>query len=505
MRTPEPKPTPSSPRGPLTLENSYLRLPDACYARIAPSSVSQPRLLRLNTVLARQFGLEPEALVAGDGLAILAGNRVPAGAEPLALAYAGHQFGNWVPQLGDGRAVLLGELTDEQGVRRDLQLKGSGRTPFSRGGDGRAALGPVIREYLVSEAMAGLGVPTTRALAMVATGDTVMRQRPEPGGVLTRVAASHVRIGSFEYLFGLRDFEALRALADYVIARHYPDLAESEQPYRDLLEAVALRTADLVVEWMRVGFIHGVMNTDNMSIAGETLDYGPCAFMDSYHPNTVFSSIDLNGRYAYGRQPTIAHWNLARLAETLLPLIDEDPDAALPIAVEALEAYEPRFTVSYRAAFRRKLGLREAREGDDALTLELLKRMAEQRADFTLTFRRLSELKRVPGEADGAVRDLFEDPAALDAWVVDWRERLTAEDSDDAARRELMRAANPAYIPRNHRVEQAIEAVVERGDLAPVEELLTVLSAPYGDHPELAHLAEPPKPEEVVHQTFCGT
>lgn len=502
MRNPEPNPNTPSP---LVLENSYLRLPEACYARVAPSSVSKPRLLRINAVLARQLGLDPDALVTESGVEVLAGNRLPAGAEPLALAYAGHQFGNWVPQLGDGRAVLLGELTDERGVRRDLQLKGSGRTPFSRGGDGRAALGPVIREYLVSEGMAGLGIPTTRALAMVTTGDPVMRQRVEPGGVLARVAASHVRIGSFEYLFGQRDFAALRTLADYVIERHYPELAQSEQPYRDLLEAVAVRTADLVAEWMRVGFIHGVMNTDNMSIAGETLDYGPCAFMDTYHPNTVFSSIDMNGRYAYGRQPTMAHWNLACLAETLLPLIDEDPDTAVPIAVEALEAYESRFTASYRAVFRRKLGLRGERDGDDDLALELLKQMAEQRADFTLTFRRLSELTRMPGERDGAVRELFEDPAAFDAWVIGWRERLAAEDSDDTARRELMRAVNPAYIPRNHRVEQAIEAVVERGDLAPVDALLTVLASPYDDHPELAHLAEPPKAEEVVHQTFCGT
>ncbi len=502
MRTPEPKAdTPS----PLALENSYLGLPDACYIRFAPAPVAQPKLLRLNSALAEQLGLDPEALGGAEGVAVLAGNRVPSGAEPLALAYAGHQFGGWVPRLGDGRAVLLGELVDAQGVRRDLQLKGAGRTPFSRGGDGRAALGPVIREYLVSEGMAGLGIPTTRALAMVASGEPVMRQRAEPGGVLARVAASHVRIGTFEYLFGQEDFDALRALADYVIARHYPELAGSAQPYRDLLEAVAVRTADLVAEWMRVGFIHGVMNTDNMSIAGETLDYGPCAFMDTYHPNTVFSSIDLQGRYAYSRQAPIAHWNLARLAETLLPLLAEEPDDALPIALDALKAFEPRFTERYRAAFRRKLGLSEAREGDDALSLDLLKRMAEQHADFTLTFRRLAELKHTPGEADGSVRELFDDPAEFDAWASAWRERLAAEDSDDAARRVTMRAASPAYIPRNHRVEQAIEAIVERGDLGPAEELLAVLTRPYDDHPERAHLAQPPKPEEVVHQTFCGT
>jgi len=492
-------------RSPLTLDNSYLRLPEACYVRVTPTEVSQPRLLRLNTALAGQLGLDAQALASDAGVEILAGNRVPAGAEPVALAYAGHQFGNWVPRLGDGRAVLLGEVVDRNGVRHDLQLKGSGRTPFSRGGDGRAALGPVIREYLVSEGMAGLGIPTTRALAMVTTGDTVMRQRVEPGGVLARVAAGHVRVGTFEYVSGRRDIDTLRALADYVIERHYPEVADSAQPYRNLLEAVAVRTADLIAQWMRVGFIHGVMNTDNVSIAGETLDYGPCAFMDTYHPDAVYSSIDMHGRYAYAQQPTVAHWNMARLAETLLPLLSDDPESALPIAIEALEAYEPRFVASYHDGFRRKLGLREARGGDADLLSDLMRRMAEQRADFTLTFRHLSELAREPTEADAAVRTLFDDPSELDEWVAVWRARLAAEDSDDAMRRETMRAANPVYIPRNHRIEQAIEAVVGRGDLAPVDELLTVLTDPYADHPELRHLAAPPKPEEIVLQTFCGT
>lgn len=497
---PNPRVSPLPP-----LENSYLQLPEVCYARVAPTPVSRPRLLRLNTALAEQLGLDPRALAAPDAVEVLAGNRVPEGAQPVALAYAGHQFGNWVPQLGDGRAVLLGEILDRHGVRRDVQLKGSGRTPFSRGGDGRAALGPVVREYLVSEGMAGLGIPSTRALAMLASGDPVIRERVAPGGVLVRVAASHVRIGSFEYLSARREHAALRALADYVIARHYPALADSGQPYRDLIEAVAIRTADLVAEWMRVGFIHGVMNTDNMSIAGETLDYGPCAFMDSYHRDTVFSSIDVHGRYAYGRQPTLAHWNLARLAEALLPLLDADPDAAVASALGALEAYGTRFEASYRAAFNRKLGLRELRDDDDGLARDLLEKMGEQGADFTLAFRRLSALSGTPDARDAQVRELFAAPAAFDAWLARWRERLAAEGSEDAARHATMRGANPAYIPRNHRVEQAIAAVVEHDDLAPLEDLLTVLSRPYEDHPEFVHLAAPPQPDEVVRQTFCGT
>ena len=490
---------------PLTLENSYLRLPEGFYAKVAPTPVAQPRLLRINRPLAEQLGLDPDALASDEGVAILAGNRVPDGAEPLALAYAGHQFGNWVPSLGDGRAVMLGELVDRDGIRRDIQLKGAGLTPFSRMGDGRASLGPVLREYLVSEGMAGLGIPTTRALAMVATGQPVYRERVEPGGVLTRIAASHVRVGTFEYFYRRGDHDAVRALADYVIGRHYPALAEGEQPYRALLETVAERTADLVAQWLLVGFIHGVMNTDNVSIAGETIDYGPCAFMDTYHPATVYSSIDVQGRYAYNQQPRIAHWNLAQFAETLLPLLDADQDSAIEVARDALEVYAPRFEATYHAGLRRKLGLAEVRDGDIDLAMDLLRRMAEQGADFTLTFRRLAELERGRTDADEHVRELFSDPAAFDDWALEWRERLASENSDDAARREAMRAVNPAYIPRNHRVQQAIDALVNDGDLEPAEELLAVLADPYADHPERAQYARPPKPEEVVRRTFCGT
>jgi uncharacterized protein YdiU (UPF0061 family) len=487
------------------LDNSYLTLPADCYAHIEPTAVPEPVLLRVNRALAAQLGLDPDALESDEGVAMLAGNRVPRGAQPVALAYAGHQFGNFVPSLGDGRAVLLGEVVDRDGVRRDLQLKGAGLTPFSRQGDGRSSLGPVIREYLVSEGMHALGIPTTRALAMVATGEPVARQRVEPGGVLTRVAASHVRVGTFEYFLRRGDLETVRALADYVIERHYPELLGSETPYRGLIEAVAERTAKLVADWLLVGFIHGVMNTDNISVAGETLDYGPCAFMDTYHPQTVFSSIDRGGRYAYDQQPGIGHWNLARFAEAVLPLISEDSDTALEQARGALEVYQPAFQARYEAGLRRKLGLGEAREGDVDLALDLLSRMAANHADFTLTFRRLSELGGEAGEADAGVRALFDDPASFDEWAGQWRARLAAEGSEDDARRTAMRAVNPAYIPRNHRVEQAIEAVMSEGDLRPAEDLLTVLADPYSDHPELAHLAEPPAPEEVVQRTFCGT
>ena len=497
--------TETATAAPLALENSYLRLPEAFYERVAPTPVPKPRLIRINRPLAAQLGLDPDALASEAGVEILAGNRVPDGAEPLAMAYAGHQFGNWVPSLGDGRAVLLGEIVDRDGVRRDVQLKGAGLTPFSRMGDGRASIGPVVREYLVSEGMAGLGIPTTRALAMVATGQPVYRERVEPGAVLTRVAASHVRVGTFEYFFRRGDHDAVRALADYVIERHYPALAEAERPYRALLAEVARRQGELIARWLLVGFIHGVMNTDNVSIAGETIDYGPCAFMDTYHPATVYSSIDMQGRYAYNQQPRIGHWNLAQLAETLLPLLADDEDAAVEAAREALDAYAPAFEATYHAGLRAKIGLAGERDGDLDLVTDLLRRMAEQRADFTLTFRRLAELRRDDTAGDGAVRELFADPAAFDAWAESWRERLVAEDRDDGARREAMRAANPAYIPRNHRVEQAIAAARDEEDLQPLEDLLTVLADPYADHPELAHLAQPPRPEEVVRRTFCGT
>lgn len=489
----------------LTLDNSYLRLPEGFYAKVAPTPVASPKLIRINRPLAAELGLDADALSSPEGVEMLAGNRVPAGAEPLALAYAGHQFGNFVPSLGDGRAVLLGELIDRAGRRRDVQLKGAGLTPFSRAGDGRASIGPVMREYLVSEGMAGLGIASTRALAMVATGQPVYRQQVEPGAVLTRIAASHVRVGTFEYFYRRGDHDGVRALADYVIERHYPESADEENPYAALLTAVVTRTADLVADWLGVGFIHGVMNTDNVSIAGETIDYGPCAFMDTYHPAAVFSSIDVQGRYAYNQQPRVAHWNLAQFAEALLPLLAADEDEAVEVARAALDHYAPRFEQRYHALLRRKLGLTTEQDDDVELAMSLLKRMAEQRADFTLTFRRLADLGGDDTGNDGTVRELFEDPSAFDTWAEQWRERLVAEDSDDDTRRTAMRATNPAYIPRNHRVEQAIDAAMREDDFAPMERLLEVLASPFEDHPEHAELARPPKSEEVVQRTFCGT
>ena len=487
-------------------DNSYARLPDRFFARQEPTPVPAPQLIRLNAPLARQLGLDPERLVAPDGVAVLAGNRIPEGSEPLAMAYAGHQFGNWVPQLGDGRAVLLGEIVGRDGVRRDVQLKGAGRTPFSRGGDGRAVLGPVLREYIISEAMAALGVPTTRALAAVTTGQPIMRQQgprlgPQPGAVLTRIARSHVRIGTFEFFASRGDSEAVRRLADYVIARHYPEAADATQPYRALLDAVIARTAALVAQWQGIGFIHGVMNTDNMSVAGETIDYGPCAFIDTYNPATVFSSIDAHGRYAYGNQPRIAHWNLVRLAQALLPLFAETEEAAIAIAQEAIDAYPDRFGAAYLQLFRRKLGLTKDQEGDAALIEGLLDCMAAGKADFTLTFRRLCDA------ADASldpVRALFEDPAGFDRWAGTWHARLTQEAMPPADRQAAMRGVNPAYIPRNHRVEAAL-AAAQTGDLSLADELLVVLATPFEERPDFAGYGDPPKPDEIVQATFCGT
>jgi len=485
-------------------DNSYARLPERFYARLAPTPVAAPRLVKINRQFAIELGLDPDALASPEGVEILAGNRIAPGSEPIALAYAGHQFGGFVPQLGDGRAILLGETVDRSGVRRDIQLKGSGPTPFSRRGDGRAALGPVLREYLVSEAMAALGVRTTRSLAAVTTGEPVLRERALPGAVLTRVAASHVRVGTFQFFAARRDLEALRLLADHVVLRHYPDAADAARPYRALLDRVVARQAELVASWLLVGFIHGVMNTDNTSIAGETIDYGPCAFMDAYHPQTVFSSIDHQGRYAFGAQPEIAAWNLARFAETLLPLLDADGDAALAQANEALDAFPGLFAQALVGGLRRKLGLFAAREGDAALAQDLLAAMGANGADFTLTFRGLCAAAADPA-ADVEVRRQFEDPAAYDSWADRWRRRLAEEPQDGPTRRAAMRTANPAFIPRNHRVEAALEAAVERGDLGPFEELSAVLSKPFEDQPAFARYADPPGPEQRVHRTFCGT
>jgi uncharacterized protein YdiU (UPF0061 family) len=485
-------------------ENSYAQLPDRFFARVSPTPVAAPKLVKINRALACELGLDADWLAGPEAAEILAGKRVPAAAEPIAMAYAGHQFGHFVPQLGDGRAILLGEVVDRDGVRRDIQLKGSGRTPFSRRGDGRAALGPVLREYVVSEAMAALGIPTTRSLAVATTGETVVRDTLLPGAVLTRVAASHVRIGTFQFFAARHDTEAVRLLADHVIARHYPQASEAEHPYAALLEMVIGRQAELVARWLLIGFIHGVMNTDNMSVAGETIDYGPCAFMDAYHPTTVFSSIDQYGRYAYANQPGIAAWNLARLAETLLPLLSDDEERAVARARAALEMFSPRFEAVFHAGVRGKLGLATEREEDLELASGLLDLMAKNEADFTLTFRSLCAAAADPAH-DEAARKLFADPSAYDSWAATWRARLAHEPQDAPTRAAAMRAVNPAFIPRNHRVEAVIEAAVQREDFAPFEELLTVLSKPFEDQPSFQHYAAPPEPHERVEQTFCGT
>jgi protein adenylyltransferase len=480
----------------IQFDNSYAALPDRFFARVAPTPVTAPRLIKVNQALAEQLLLDVDWLKSSDGVGFLAGQLVPRGADPIATAYAGHQFGNFVPQLGDGRAILLGEVVDRDGVRRDLQLKGAGKTPFSRRGDGRAALGPVLREYIVSEAMAALGIPTTRALAAVETGDPVQRETMLPGAVLTRVASSHIRIGTFQFFAARDDRDAIRLLADHVIARHYPEAASDAYPYRALLKQVIARQAALVARWMHIGFIHGVMNTDNMSIAGETIDYGPCAFMDGYDPATVFSSIDQTGRYAYANQPRVALWNLSRLAECLLPLLDQDQAAAVEIAKAALSVFSLLFDAAYTDGMRAKCGLDGGAE-DDVLIGEFLQLLVQNQADFTLAFRRLCDA----ADGDAAeLRAMFTEPAALDGWILKWRQRRGRSSPDGTA----LRKVNPAFIPRNHRIE-AVIAAAGRGDFAPFEELGTVLARPYEDQPQFKAYAEPPLPEQRVRQTFCGT
>ncbi len=488
---------------PLPFDNSYARLPAGFYAPVSPTPVAAPALVKVNGPLAELLGLDPQALASPEGAEIFAGVRLPGGAEPIAMAYAGHQFGQFVPQLGDGRAILLGEVVGRDGIRRDIQLKGSGPTPFSRRGDGRAALGPVLREYIVSEAMAALGIPTTRALAAVTTGERVLRDRALPGAVLARVAASHIRIGTFQFFAARNDFEAVRLLADYTIARHYPDLAAAPRPYLALLEAVIGRQAALVARWLQVGFIHGVMNTDNMSVSGETIDYGPCAFMDAYDPGAVFSSIDATGRYAFARQPRMAHWNLARLAECLVSLLDDDRDAAVEAANAALNAFPERFEAAYHAGLVAKIGLVGRAPEDVALATDLLAVMAAGKADFTLTFRRLGTAAEDPA-ALSAVRGLFLEPPAFAALAARWQGRLAAAGDSGRAVPPRMDGVNPAFVPRNHLVEAVIAAAVESGNFGPFETLNAILARPYADQPQYARYAELP-PQMEGYQTFCGT
>ena len=488
-------------------QNTYAQLPEHFSVRLNPTPVATPRLVKLNEELARHLRLDPVALAGTDGVEILAGSRVAQGSEPLAIAYAGHQFGHFVPQLGDGRANLLGEVMGRDGMRYDIQLKGSGPTPFSRRGDGRAALGPVLREYILSEAMAALGVPTTRALAAVTTGERILRETWVPGAVLTRVAASHLRVGTFQYFAARGDTEGTRTLADYAIERHYPEAAQSKQPYRALLDRVIARQARLLAQWMLLGFVHGVMNTDNTSISGETIDYGPCAFMEAYDPGAVFSSIDHQGRYAYGNQPNIALWNLTRLAEALLPVLEQEAanaEAALGSAKESLSAFQPQFEAALTSGLHRKIGLLTQRDGDGELAQDLLERMSANNADFTLTLRRLCDAASGP-EGDAGVRVLFAQPDVYDAWAARWRRRLDDEPACEADRAAAMRRINPAYIPRNHRVETALNAAVEHGNFHLFEELLEVVSRPYEERAGLEAYATPARPDECVHETFCGT
>ena len=478
--------------------NSYARLPERLFARMPPADFPAPEMVRLNHALADRLGLDGAALDTPGGAAILAGVKTPDGAEPLAMAYGGHQFGNWVPQLGDGRAVLLGEVVAPDGARFDIHLKGSGRTPYSRGGDGKAVLSAVLREYIISEAMHALGIPTTRTLAALTTGERVMRDGLEPGAVLARVAASHIRVGTFQFLYARRDNEGLQALMDHVIARHYPHLAGDATPALSLLRAVMDRQAELVAQWMQVGFIHGVMNTDNVSIAGETIDYGPCAFMDNYHPSTVFSSIDHQGRYAWGNQPKMAHWNLAQFAQSLLPLIDGDPEQAAAKAQDVLDGFGPLFEAAYFRKFSAKIGLSDINETSRGLASDLLTLMADGQVDFTLAF---ASLTRAVETGDfTAFEALFADKPAFKEWLDAWR----AAGGQGHGAAAIMRAANPVFIPRNHRVEAALTAA-NQGDFAPFETLLTVLARPYDDQLENSEFEAPPKPEEVVQATFCGT
>jgi len=491
--------------GAIDFDNNYARLPERFYARQEPVPVPAPGPIRVNRELAVRLGIDPDWLGSDAGTAVVAGNAVPEGAEPIATVYAGHQFGGYNPQLGDGRAILLGEIVAPDGDRFDLQLKGSGPTPYSRGGDGRSPLGPVLREYILSEAMHRLGVPTTRALAAVTTGEPVIRESFLPGAVLARVASSHIRIGTFQYFTARRDEEALRLLADHVIGRHYPGLRDSDNPVFALLQAVISRQSQLVARWQLLGFIHGVMNTDNMLVSGETIDYGPCAFMDGFNPEQVYSSIDHGGRYAYRNQPGIAHWNLACLANALVPILHDDQEQAVTLAQAAIDAFPGQFLKANTAGTARKLGLAEIGEEDVALVEDLWRLMAEHQLDFTLTFRRLADLARGDGAGAGHVAELFEFPDALQSWLQRWRERTGRESTSAAERQASMYRANPVFIPRNHLVEAAITAATEAADFSLFHQLVDVLDNPHEYRSRLRRFATPPRPDEIVRQTFCGT
>lgn len=477
-------------------DNSYARLPKTFFTSLKPTPVSSPKLIILNEPLAKSLGLNIEALQNKDGLAVFGGNAVPDGAHPLAQAYAGHQFGHFT-MLGDGRAILIGEQMTSKGERFDIQLKGSGRTPYSRGGDGRAALGPMLREYIISEAMYALGIPTTRSLAVVTTGEKVYRETALEGAILTRIADSHIRVGTFQYVANWGTDEELRILADYTIERHYPHIEANENKYLSLLQEMMKRQAALIAKWQLVGFIHGVMNTDNMTISGETIDYGPCAFMDDYNPETVFSSIDRHGRYAYGNQPIIGGWNLARFAEALLPLLHEKEEEAIKLAQDEISRFSELYQSHWLAGMRRKLGIFNEEEGDRFLIEELLQMMQKYRADYTNTFRALTF-------------DKLEDTSLFQSleyikWNESWKTRLDRQQESRESSHELMRNSNPTVIPRNHRVEEALEAAVNKGDFSVMEKLLDVLSNPYAHTPDQEEYCSLPEVSARPYRTFCGT
>ncbi len=477
-------------------DNSYSRLPKSVFTRIDPTPVSSPKLIILNGPLATSLGLNVQALQSNDGIAVLAGNRIPEGASPLAQAYAGHQFGHFT-MLGDGRAILLGEQITPLGERVDIQLKGSGRTPYSRGGDGRAALGPMLREYIISSAMQALGIATTRSLAVVASGESIIRETEQPGAILTRVAASHLRVGTFQYVAKWGTHQDLRTLADYTLQRHFPEVDADVNRYLFLLQEVIKRQAALIAKWQLVGFIHGVMNTDNMALSGETIDYGPCAFMDAYDPATVFSSIDRQGRYAYGNQPRIAAWNLARFAETLLPLLHDDEEQAVILAEDAISHFTELYHHNWLTGMRAKLGIINEELEDESLVEDLLKLMQESGADYTNTFRALTFDK--PEETG-----LF-DTSGFAQWHELWKARLDRQQEPKDSSHQLMRNSNPALIPRNHRVEDALEAAVNHGDYNVMEAFLDVLSNPYAHSPEQAEYSTLPVQSTRPYRTFCGT
>ena len=486
----------------MLFDNSYQNLPQDFFERINPVPVKDPQLIIFNNDLGRSLGID-QKINKKELANIFSGNEILKGSSPIALAYAGHQFGNFVNQLGDGRAVLLGEVSTPNQERFDMQLKGSGQTRFSRQGDGRSPLGPVIREYVVSEAMNALGIPSTRSLAAVTTGEKVFREVILPGGILTRIAKSHIRVGTFEYFATQKNTENLKTLADYTIKRHFLSLKDVANPYLSLLEIVSERQIELISKWMGVGFIHGVMNTDNTSIVGETIDYGPCAFMDEYNPSTVFSSIDAHGRYAFGNQPLIAQWNMACFANSLLGLIDKDTEKATSKAQKVINNFPNKMSEAVMSVMCKKIGLDSTKTNSQEALTKLLRIMLDNKSDYTLTFRYLSEI--IKGKRDSSFKQQFLEHNQISNWLKEWKELIKDQ---DLAKKEIvlsMESSNPVFIPRNHLVERAIEAAVENNDFSEMKTLLTILSKPYEEQSKYGEYMKPPKPHEVVHQTFCGT